>query len=235
MAADWASGSLVAMAQASPWPARLALPVAGGVDAGALIVIARRRTPGGGSEYMEAIAIGGGRLRSGTICCAARGRWRRSPPAARSDAKGRWCSLASLGASLIGRVTHLDTARLQLLTACGVAAGISAAYNAPLAGAFFVSDIVLGSIAMTSFGPLVVPSVVANIAMRAFPGYDPSYEMPVFRSITGASIRLRRSRVVCRTPGTSFSAHARCRQARVLPHQMIATGPGWAQVDSWSA
>jgi CIC family chloride channel protein len=77
-----------------------------------------------------------------------------------------------------------------LLVACGAAAGITSAYNAPIAGAFFVTEIVLGSIVMESFGPIVVSSVVANITMREFAGYHPAYEMPVFPAVTGVEVLL---------------------------------------------
>jgi CIC family chloride channel protein len=80
--------------------------------------------------------------------------------------------------------------RLRLLVACGAAAGLTAAYNAPIAGAFFVAEIVLGSIAMESIGPIMVASVVANVAMRALPGYQPAYEMPAFPDISGPEVLL---------------------------------------------
>ncbi|RAG74374.1 chloride channel protein, partial [Burkholderia multivorans] len=89
-----------------------------------------------------------------------------------------------------GRFAHFDPPRLRLLVACGAAAGITSAYNAPIAGAFFVSEIVLGTIAMESFGPMVVASVVANIVMREFAGYRPPYEMPVFPAVTGPEVLL---------------------------------------------
>src|SRR5262249_9540767 len=78
----------------------------------------------------------------------------------------------------------------RLLVACGAAAGITSAYNAPIAGAFFVTEIVLGSIAMENFGPVVVASVVANITMREFAGYKPPYEMPVFPAIAVVEVLL---------------------------------------------
>jgi chloride channel protein, CIC family len=104
--------------------------------------------------------------------------------------EGPMVQLAALAASLIGRWVHFDPQRLRLLVACGAAAGITSAYNAPIAGAFFVTEIVLGAIVMESFGPIVVASVVANITMREFAGYKPPYEMPVFPTVTGLEVVL---------------------------------------------
>lgn len=72
---------------------------------------------------------------------------------------------------------------------CGAAAGITSAYTAPIAGAlFFVIEIILDSIAMESFGLVVVSSVVANITMREFAGSHPPYEMPLFRTISNIEV-----------------------------------------------
>ena len=98
--------------------------------------------------------------------------------------------LAALGASVLGRFAHFPATRLQLLVACGAAAGIAAAYNAPIASAFFVSEIVLGAIVMKNFGPVVVASVVSNITMRGLPGYTPVLAMPEFPDISGVEIPL---------------------------------------------
>jgi CIC family chloride channel protein len=64
------------------------------------------------------------------------------------------------------------------LVACGGAAGIAAAYNAPISGALFVSEIVLGSLAMETFGPLVVASVMSNATIHRFLGYGPVFIVP---------------------------------------------------------
>jgi CIC family chloride channel protein len=87
-----------------------------------------------------------------------------------------------------GRALRLSPTRLRLLVACGAAAGIAAAYNAPIASAFFVTEIVLGAIAMESLGPIMVAAVVSNITMRHLPGYHPTYEMPAFAPIAGVEM-----------------------------------------------
>ena len=64
---------------------------------------------------------------------------------------------------------------------CGAAAGIASAYNAPIAGAVFIAEIVLGSLAMEIFGPLVFSSVIATLTVRGFLGPDPLYKIPAFQ------------------------------------------------------
>lgn len=186
-----ANANFVAMAKQLPWPVRVVLPAAGGVIAGICLLVSRKRaTREAHADYMEAVTIGDGvvpvwqsvwRSVSSLFTIASGGSIGR---------EGSMVQLAALSASLIGRWVHFDPPRLRLLVACGAAAGITSAYNAPIAGAFFVTEIVLGSIAMESFGPIVVSSVVANITMREFPGYHPAYEMPVFPAITGVEVLL---------------------------------------------
>ncbi|MEO8250820.1 MAG: ClcB-like voltage-gated chloride channel protein [Burkholderiales bacterium] len=182
------SGSEVEIARSLPWAVRLLVPAVGGVLAGGFLLWARRFAIRTASDYMEAIAIGDGHisvrqslLRSlSSLCTIASG--------GSIGREGSMVQLAAMAASTIGRATHFDPPRLRLLVACGAAAGLTSAYNAPIAGAFFVSEIVLGSIAMESFGPLLIASVVANITMREFPGYHPTYLMPAFPPIFGVEV-----------------------------------------------
>ncbi len=186
-------GSLVAIALHLPRWQRVLVPTVGGLLAGGLLMLAlarNRTTPQAKSDYMEATVLGDGRIpvqpsliRSGSslISIASGGSIGR---------EGSMVQLAALSASLLGRVLHFPVDRLRLLVACGAAAGITSAYNAPIAGAFFVAEVVLGSMAMESLGPIMVASVVANIAIREFPGYQPPYVMPAFPAVAGAEVVL---------------------------------------------
>lgn len=175
--------SLVALAESLPWFIRIGLPVMGGLTAGGLLVLAQRYKNDAPSDYMESIAFGDGyvpvrhtllRSLSSLVTIASGGSIGR---------EGSMVQLAAMCASVIGGVAHFQADRLRLLVACGAAAGITSAYNAPIAGAFFIAEIVLGAIDMDSFGPLVAASIVANITMRALPDYRPTYEMPLFPTI----------------------------------------------------
>lgn len=184
------SGSLVQIAEMLPWQFRILLPTAGGIVAGCLLVVSARRDTSPNSDYMEAIAIGDGRvpvanslLRSlSSLCTIASG--------GSIGREGSMVQLAAMCTSITGRFARFEPARLRLLVACGAAAGIASAYNAPIASAFFVAEIVLGAIVIDSFGPVLVAAVVANIVMREMPGYRPTYEMPPFPAIADKEIVL---------------------------------------------
>lgn len=168
------SGSIVAVTQSLPWYGRLLFPMAGGIAAGSLLWAAAR-FKGASSDYMEAVAIGDGRLslRQGllrtlsSLCTVSSG--------GSIGREGAMVHLASLSASAIGRFTSFSTARLRLLVACGAAAGVASAYGAPLAGAMFVAEIILGTMAMQAFGPLLIAAATANIVMRLTGYYHTNY------------------------------------------------------------
>lgn len=184
-----AAGGLVEIARGLPWYGRLALPTLGGFAAGLLLLAARRSDDGKGHvDYMEAITIGEGRVpvrqslwrsASSLVTIASGGSIGR---------EGSMVQLAALSASLLGRIVRVDLKRLRLLVACGAAAGITSAYSAPIAGALFVTEIVLGSIAMESFGPVIVSSVIASITMRQLSNCQAPYEMPPFPAISGLEV-----------------------------------------------
>ena len=94
--------------------------------------------------------------------------------------EGAITELAAMFASKWGQLAHWQPYRLRLLTACGAASGISAAYNAPITGAVFAALIVLGNFSMNLFAPLVFSSVVASMVSRSFFGMKPWYEVPAF-------------------------------------------------------
>lgn len=68
----------------------------------------------------------------------------------------------------------------RILLACGVAAAVSASFNAPVAGALFAFEVVLGHYALRSIAPVAVASVVGALILRAHLGEDPVFgNLPV--------------------------------------------------------
>ena len=89
--------------------------------------------------------------------------------------------LAAMLASFVGRWQRFTPPQLRLIVACGAAAGIASAYNAPIAGSFFVAEIILGSIAVESLGPLAVSAVVATLTIRVLTAAHVLYRVPAFQ------------------------------------------------------
>ena len=81
--------------------------------------------------------------------------------------------------SLCGRTFGFGPDRMRVLVGAGAGAAISAAFNAPIAGAFFALEEILGSLAVSSFPPVVVASVIAAVISRAAFGNHPAFPIPV--------------------------------------------------------
>lgn len=86
---------------------------------------------------------------------------------------------SAMGSSL-ARLARLPESRVRMLVACGAAGGIAATFNAPIAGVFFALELLLGSFAVSSFGAVVLSSVVASVIGRAFLGDAPFLDLPEF-------------------------------------------------------
>ena len=161
------------------WWHRAIVPVIGGAVSGwVLYILGSRFISLKVTDYMEAILVGDGRI-------SLRGTLLRSASSlltiASGGSIGREGSMVQLSAmigSRLGQVARAPVPRLRLMVACGGAAGIAAAYNAPISGALFVSEIVLGSMAMDTFGPLVVASVISDATIHRFLGYGPVFSVP---------------------------------------------------------
>jgi CIC family chloride channel protein len=161
---------------------RLAVPAVGGLLAGAIIQFGTRlRGEVTTTDYMEAVVLGDGKIAARRTLLKCLSALFTIASGGSIGREGPLVQLSALVASLTGRLRKWSTPRLRLLVGCGAAAGIASAYNAPIAGAVFVAEIVLGSVAMEIFGPLVFSSVIATLTVQGFLGRDPLYKIPPFQ------------------------------------------------------
>ena len=84
---------------------------------------------------------------------------------------------ATIG-SWIGRIFDFDATKVRVLVGSGAAAGIAAAFNAPLAGAFFALEEIMFAFSAATFAPVVISSVVGALVSRAFFGNHPAFPIP---------------------------------------------------------
>ena len=156
-------------------------PVVGGLLYGPLIHLFAREARGHGvPEVMLAVAERGGRIRpqvavikslASALCIGSGGSVGREGPIVQ---------IGSALGSTLGQLTRVPESRLRVLVACGAAGGISATFNAPIAGVFFGLELILRDFEAESFGVVVLASFVADIIGRAAFGSNPFLHLPAF-------------------------------------------------------
>ncbi len=73
-------------------------------------------------------------------------------------------------AALFGEWLGLRRSDLRLLVGCGAAAAISAAFGAPLTGAFYAFELVIGTYSLAGFLPVVTAALAADGVISALNG-----------------------------------------------------------------
>jgi CIC family chloride channel protein len=96
---------------------------------------------------------------------------------------GREGPVIQIGAavgSTIGQFFRVNAKRMRTFVACGAASGIAAAFNAPVAGALFAVEVILGDFAVPQFSAVVISSVIATVISRTYLGDYPAFEVPEY-------------------------------------------------------
>ena len=84
-----------------------------------------------------------------------------------AGAEGPIVQIGAAISSGIGQVFRVSRQQMGILIGCGSAAGISAIFNAPMGGLLFTLEVILQDFSITNMTPVVVASVIANVATKA--------------------------------------------------------------------
>jgi len=167
-----------------PWWQRVTVPTVGGLLAGLtlwfgnrLFASIRQKTT---TDYMEAIVVGSGIISVRASIVKSVSALFSISTGTSIGREGPLVQLSSLTASLVGRIRKMPIPQRRHLVACGAAAGIACAYKAPIAASLFVAEIILGTVAVESLGPLILASVVAAFVSQFLSGGEPLYRSPGF-------------------------------------------------------
>jgi len=181
----WQGGFSLEMVRQIPWYWKIMVPLGGGVIVGLVIQFYSAEAKGHGvPEVMEAIALKNGKIRprvviaklfSSALYIAAGGSVGREGPV---------IQIGSAVGSTIGQFFRVNPKRMRVFVACGAASGIAAAFNAPVAGALFAVEIILGDFAVAQFSPIVISSVTATIVSRHFLGDFPAFVVPHYNLVS---------------------------------------------------
>lgn len=167
------------------------IPMLGGLIVGPLVYKFASEAKGHGvPEVMNAVARLGGIIRprvavvktiASAICIGSGGSAGREGPIVQ---------IGSAIGSTIGQVFHMSGDRVRILVGCGAAAGISAVFNAPIAGVIFSLEIILGDFTVKTFSPVLLSSVVASVVTRTFLGNHPAFDVPDYSLVSAWEIPL---------------------------------------------
>ena len=154
-------------------------PALGGLAVGLITTFLVREAKGHGvPEVIRAVALNGARIQ-GRVAVA------KTVASALTigsgGSAGREGPIIQIGAAIgskIGQALRLSRRRLRTLVGCGAAAGIAATFNAPMAGAMFAVEVVLGEFGAAQFGPIVIASVIATMTARRWRGSAPVFAPP---------------------------------------------------------
>ena len=157
----------------------VAAPTLGGLAIGLFVhFVLPGKRPQGVADVMESAALRAGRMDwrawigSALVSAASIGS---------GASVGREGPVVHLGAGIASLVaTRLRLGRVQCVTmlGCGVAAAISASFNAPIAGVFFALEVVIGHYALSAFAPIVIAAVAGAIVTRSHFGDHPAFIIP---------------------------------------------------------
>lgn len=183
---------LATIARALPAWQIVLVPTLGGLLVGIIVAyVLPGKVPAGVPDVIEAAALHSGRmslrnslaataLSAGSIACGA--------------SVGREGPIVHLGAAIgsyVARYVDLNAPLTRTLLGCGTAAGVAAAFNAPIAGVFFALEVVVGHYGLGAFSPVVLASVMGTMISRIHFGEDVAFvvsetgitsfwEMPAF-------------------------------------------------------
>jgi CIC family chloride channel protein len=182
LAIEWTQITLLGASLSPSFPRVVLAPTIAGIVVALLAIHVFSRVRGSGvNQVKAAMYISNGYVPFGTVigkffvCALAIGSGQSLGPEDPSLLMGAGI------ASLLGRSLRLSQEKLRLIAPVGTAAGLAAAFNAPISAVLFVIEEVIGTWSAGVLGAIVLAAVSSVVTMRAFLGPDSLFRVPPFR------------------------------------------------------
>ena len=157
----------------------ITIPALGGLVAGGLLLWLPERRAHSPAEVIEAAQSGGGvSLRGGLVTIGAV-----LAGLGGGASVGVYGPLVHLGATIGSAVSRVARVEPTLALGCGVAAAISTAFNAPIAGIIFAHEVVLRHYSLRAFAPITIASSTGLIIGARVLNRPPLLETSVSHTI----------------------------------------------------
>ena len=174
-------GGFLEQYQNGHWLLRLGIPVLAGLILGPALVFLAPEVKGAGvPEVMIALSQRDGIIRHRVTVIKSLAT---ATFIAAGASVGREGPIVQIGSSIGSSLTQLfrlGPEKRRLAIACGAAAGISATFQAPMAGTLFVVEILLFDLEVTSLSNIVIAAVTGTVVSRGFWGEESTFAIPHF-------------------------------------------------------
>jgi CIC family chloride channel protein len=144
----------------------MVVPTVGGVLMGLTGLALARWWPRRPVDPIEANALYGGRMSMNDSLILVGQTMLSNGSGASVGLEAGYAQIGSAIASRIGRSFRVRRADLRVLVGCGAAGAIAAAFNAPLTGAFYAFELVIGTYSLATMAPVVVSAISAVSVVR---------------------------------------------------------------------
>ena len=148
-----------------PWRTFISL-LSGGILMGVSGLAIARWWPGRAIDPIEANALYGGRMSLNDSLIVVGQTLLSNGAGASVGLEAGYTQIGSAIGSRLGRMFRLRRNDLRVLLGCGAAGAIAAAFNAPLTGAFYAYELVIGTYSLATLAPVVCSAIVAVVVMR---------------------------------------------------------------------
>ena len=177
--------SIITAVSSQAWYLTILIPALGGLIIGHIIYYGDREAKGHGvPEIMEALFFQGGVLRKQVVAIKAIASSICRGSGGSIGREGPMVQISSSAASSIGQLFKIREKGMRTLVAAGAGAGIGGTFNAPIAGALFAVEILLGEFGVFSFSPIIIASVIATLTSRLLIGDFAAFTVPKYTLIS---------------------------------------------------
>jgi chloride channel protein, CIC family len=160
---------LSAAARVAPVAAFVALPL-GGLAVGLIDHWRRVRKRPRAVDPIEANALRGGRMAIGESLVVCLQTVISNGAGASVGLESGYAQIGGAIASRLGLALRLRRQDLRLLVGCGAGGAIAAAFGAPLTGAFYASELIIGAYSLANAGPIFAAALAATLTTKALLG-----------------------------------------------------------------
>ena len=156
----------------------LTAPIVGGLALGVLTLLWMRRRAHAPIDPIEANALHGGRLSMRDSLWVTFQTLLSNGCGASVGLEAAYAQMGGGLASKLGVALRLRRNDLRVLVGCGCAGAIGAAFGAPLTGAFYAFELIVGTYSVANVAPILTASVIGVLTARALRAVSYAVNLP---------------------------------------------------------